>query len=53
MVEPFGWAGNYSYAGSSTMVAPDGKWLPSSIDAVDVWINERLGGGSGGESAAI
>jgi hypothetical protein len=33
-----GWAGNYSYAGSSTVVAPGGKWLPSSIDAVDLWM---------------
>lgn len=37
-----GWAGNYSYAGSSTVVAPKGEWLPSSIDAVELWINESL-----------
>ena len=37
-----GWAGNYSYAGSSTVVDPDGMWLPSSIDAVDAWIDWRL-----------
>jgi hypothetical protein len=37
-----GWQGNYSYVGSSTVVAPDGKWLPSSIDAVDAWIKDRL-----------
>lgn len=43
-----GWAGNYSYAGWSTVMAPGGEWLPSSIDAVDVWINERLRDGPGG-----
>ena len=45
-----GWQGNYSYVGSSTVVNPDGKWLPSSIDAVDAWINERLRDGQAGDS---
>lgn len=34
-----GWAGPFSYVGQTTIINPDGDWLPQSIVEVDAWID--------------
>jgi hypothetical protein len=36
------WRGHYTYVGQSTVINPDGGWLPDSQSAVDAWIEKIL-----------
>ncbi len=33
------WPGPFAYVGKETVIDPDGKWLPGSLDLVDAWID--------------
>ncbi|MBN1136077.1 MAG: hypothetical protein JXM73_05805 [Anaerolineae bacterium] len=37
------WVGPFTYVGESTVIDPDGRWLPDSLVTVDAWI-ERIAG---------
>jgi hypothetical protein len=35
-----GWTGPFTYVGEVTIINPDGRWLPQSLEAVDGWIDK-------------
>jgi hypothetical protein len=35
----FGWPGPFTFVGQVTIINPDGKWLPQSLEEVDGWID--------------
>jgi hypothetical protein len=34
-----GWPGPFTFVGQVTIINPDGKWLPQSLEEVDGWID--------------
>jgi hypothetical protein len=37
-----GWSGPFMYVGRTTIIDPDGQWLPGSTSAVDEWIDTAV-----------
>jgi hypothetical protein len=37
------WTGPLAYVGQRTIIDPDGRWLPGTMEVVDAWIEEVLG----------